>query len=185
MAIKTQKKLFTDTKKNSNLLKTQESFLAFSLDFCAKIYYIICINNTKRDTMAFTYSDDCFSDLHKDVYGFRPRGIIMDNWNSMAPEQKQARWDQLCAELEANSVFEKEQEAKAVKRFEARVQDVIELGAGNRTNALLWISQTETFYHIQDVEHFVWEQGILFTDYGKQLIKELAAIVDYKDMELG
>jgi hypothetical protein len=50
---------------------------------------------------------------------------------------------------------------------------------------LLWISQTETFYHIQDVEHFVWEQGILFTDYGKQLIKELAAIVDYKDMELG
>ena len=109
----------------------------------------------------------------------------MDNWNSMAPEQKQARWDQLCAELESNSVFEKEQEAKAVKRFEARVQDVIELGAGNRTNALVWISQTETFYHIQDVEHFVWEQGILFTDYGKQLIKELAAIVDYKDMELG
>ena len=135
--------------------------------------------------MEFTYSDDCFSDLHKDVYGFRPRGIIMDNWNSIAPEQKQARWDQLCAELEANAVFEKEQEAKDVKRFEARVQDVIELGAGNRTNALLWISQTETFYHIQDVEHFVWEQGILFTDYGKQLIKELAAIVDYKDMELG
>ena len=133
--------------------------------------------------MTFTYSDDCFSDLHKDVYGFRPRGIIMENWDSMEPAQKQARWDQLCEELEANNKFEKEQEVKAVARFQARVQDVIELGAGNYTNALLWIVGTETFYHIQDVEHFVWEQGILFTDYGKQLVKDLAAIVEYKDWD--
>ena len=132
--------------------------------------------------MTFTYSDDCFSDLHKDVYGFRPRGIIMENWDSMEPAQKQARWDELCEELEANNKFEKEQEVKAVARFQARVQDVIELGAGNYTNALLWIVGPETFYHIQDVEHFVWEQGILFTDYGKQLVKDLAAIVEYKDM---
>lgn len=132
--------------------------------------------------MTFTYSDDCFSDLHKDVYGFRPRGIIMENWDSMDPAQKQARWDELCEELEVNNKFEKEQEVKAVARFQARVQDVIELGAGNYTNALLWIVGTETFYHIQDVEHFVWEQGILFTDYGKQLVKDLAAIVEYKDM---
>jgi hypothetical protein len=132
--------------------------------------------------MTFTYSDDCFSDLHKDVYGFRPRGIIMENWDSMEPAQKQARWDQLCEELAANNKFEKEQEVKAVARFQARVQDVIELGAGNYTNALLWIVGTETFYHIQDVEHFVWEQGILFTNYGKQLVKDLAAIVEYKDM---
>ena len=61
--------------------------------------------------------------------------------------------------------------------------NIIELGAGNRTNALLWMTSTETFYHIQDVEHFVWEQGILFTDYGKQLVKDLAEIVDYKEME--
>jgi hypothetical protein len=132
--------------------------------------------------MTFTYSDDCFSDLHKDVYGFRPRGIIMENWDSMEPAQKQARWDQLCEELAANNKFEKEQEVKAVARFQARVQDVIELGAGSYTNALLWIVGTETFYHIQDVEHFVWEQGILFTNYGKQLVKDLAAIVEYKDM---
>ena len=58
--------------------------------------------------MSFTYSDDCFSDLHKDVYGFRPRGIIMENWDSMDPAQKQARWDELCEELEVNNKFEKE-----------------------------------------------------------------------------
>lgn len=133
--------------------------------------------------MEFTYSDDLFSDLHKDVYGFRPHGVIMDNWNILPAEQKQARWDQLCAELESNTLFEKQQEVKAVASFQARVQDVIELGAGNYTNALLWISGTETFYNVQDVEHFVWEQGILFTDYGKQLVKDLAAIVDYKEYD--
>ncbi len=131
--------------------------------------------------MEFTYSDDLFSDLHKDVYGFRPRGVILDNWNILPAEQKQARWDQLCAELESNTIFEKQQEVKAVASFQARVQDVIELGAGNYTNALLWISGTETFYSVQCVEHFVWEQGILFTDYGKQLVKDLAAIVEYKE----
>jgi hypothetical protein len=45
----------------------------------------------------------------------------------------------------------------------------------------LWISGTETFYHSQDVEHFVWEQGILFTDYGKQLVKDLCEIVEYEE----
>ena len=131
--------------------------------------------------MEFTYSDDLFSDLHKDVYGFRPNGVILDNWNILPAEQKQARWDQLCAELESNTIFEKQQEVKAVASFQARVQDVIELGAGNYTNALLWISGTETFYSVQCVEHFVWEQGILFTDYGKQLVNDLAAIVEYKE----
>jgi len=132
--------------------------------------------------MTFTYSDDCFSDLFKDVNGFRPRGSLMDDWNDRTSRQKQELWNALCDELETNNKFEKEQEAKAVASFQARVQDVIELGAGNYTNALLWIVGTETFYHIQDVEHFVWEQGILFTDYGKQLVKDLAAIVEYKDM---
>lgn len=133
--------------------------------------------------MTFTYSDDCFSDLHKDVYGFRPRGVIMDNWDMMGPTRKQARWDELCAQLEANTKFELEQAAEAVERFEARVQDVISLGAGDRKTALSWITGQETFYHSQDVEHFVWEQGILFTDYGKQLVKDLCEIVEYEEYE--
>ena len=74
-------------------------------------------------------------------------------------------------------------EVVAIEKFEARIKDIIELGAGNRTNALLWMSGTETFYNVQCVEHFVWEQGILFTDYGRQLVKDLAAIVDYKEYD--
>ena len=133
--------------------------------------------------MEYTYSDELFSDLHKDVYGFRPRGTSMDNWDMMGPTRKQAYWDQLCEKLEENTKAEQAAEVVAIEKFEARIQDIIELGAGNRTNALLWMSGTETFYHSQDVEHFVWEQGILFTDYGKQLVKDLAAIVDYKEYD--
>ena len=131
--------------------------------------------------MTFNYSDDCFSDLHKDVYGFRPRGTIMEDWDSMEPAQKQAYWDELCAELEANNISEKQQAEDAVARFEDRIKDVIELGAGNRTNALLWMTGSEKFFHSQSVEHFVWEQGILFTDYGKQLVKDLCKIVKYEE----
>lgn len=129
--------------------------------------------------MAYTFDDNTFSDLHKEVYGFRPRG---HHYDIASNDEKQKIWDELCEELEANNLVEQEQTIKAVARFEARIADVIELGAGNRTNALLWMVGTETFYHIQDVEHFVWEQGILFTDYGKRLVKDLAAVVEYKDM---
>jgi len=57
--------------------------------------------------MEFTYSDDCFSDLHKDVYGFRPRGVLMDEWNDRTPRQKQELWNALCDQLEENTAREK------------------------------------------------------------------------------
>ena len=133
--------------------------------------------------MEFTYSDDCFSDLFKDVNGFRPRGSLMDDWNDRTPRQKQELWNALCDELEENTKAEKAAEVVAIEKFEARAQDVISLGAGNRKTALSWISGTETFYNAQCVEHFVWEQGILFTDYGKQLIKDLAKVVTYKEYD--
>ena len=129
---------------------------------------------TKQQTLLkeykmFTYSDDLWSDLHKDVYGFRPSAIFMKNLLAFDDETKQNLWDALCEQLEENTKAEQSAEVVAVEKFKARIQDVIELGAGNRTNALLWMTSTETFYSAQCVEHFVWEQGILFTDYGKQL----------------
>ena len=90
--------------------------------------------------MAYTFDDNTFSDLHKEVYGFRPRG---HHYDIASNDEKQKIWDELCEELEANNLVEQEQTIKAVARFEARIADVIELGAGNRTNALRWMSQQE------------------------------------------
>ena len=130
----------------------------------------------------FTYCDDIISDLYKDVYGVRPREAFYADWNNCTPAEKQKTWDEYCDTIEQQIADQKVREAYCIARFEDRIKDVIGLGAGDRTTALRWISQQETFYHIQDVEHFVWEQGILFTDYGKALIKELDAIVTYEEM---
>ena len=130
----------------------------------------------------YTYSDDLISDLHKDVYGFRPREAFWADWDRCTPIEKQKTWDEYCNAVEQQIAEEKIREAADVAKFEDRVQDVIGLGAGDRVTALRWIAEQETFYSIQDVEHFVWEQGILFTDYGKTLVQELAGIVEYKDL---
>ena len=133
--------------------------------------------------MEFTYSDDLWSDIHKDVHGFRPSATFIENLLAFDDQTKQNLWDALCDQLEERLLEENTAAEVAIEKFEARIKDVVELGAGNRTNALRWISGTETFYSAQCVEHFVWEQGILFTDYGKQLVKDLAAIVDYKEYD--
>ena len=130
----------------------------------------------------YTYCDDIISDLYKDVYGVRPREAFYADWNNCTPAEKQKTWDEYCDTIEQQIADQKVREAYCIARFEDRIKDVIGLGAGDRTTALRWISQQETFYHIQDVEHFVWEQGLLFTDYGKALIKELDATVTYEEM---
>ena len=130
----------------------------------------------------YTYCDDIISDLYKDVYGVRPREAFYADWNNCTPAEKQKTWDEYCDTIEKQIAEQKVREAYCIARFEDRIKDVISLGAGDRKTALRWISQQETFYHIQDVEHFVWEQGLLFTDYGKALIKELDATVTYEEM---
>ena len=43
----------------------------------------------------YTYDEDCYSDLYKDVYGFRPRGAVWEHWKNMTPAEKQVQWDYL------------------------------------------------------------------------------------------
>ena len=123
-----------------------------------------------------------FSDLHKEVYGFRPRGMMMKNWQEMNAKQKETLWNCLCEQLEDNMKHEKIAEEKAVAEFKERIEQAQVWGAKDYWDALRWITGCETFYHIQDVEHFVWEQGILFTDFGKQLVKDIAKVTEYKEV---
>ena len=129
----------------------------------------------------FTYSDETFSDLHKDVHGFRPRGILMDEWNDRTPRQKQELWNALCDQLEENTKHEKLAEEKAVDEFKERINQAQIWGARDYWDALRWITGCETFHTAQCVEHFVWEQGILFTAFGKQLVKDISKVTEYKE----
>ena len=124
----------------------------------------------------YTYSEELFSDFHKDAYGFRPRG---HEFYSATPERKQEIWDAIGRAFDRAQAEEAELEAQSLIDFEKEVHAYIELGAGDRQTALRWMTQNETFYHSQHVEHWVWEKGILFTDYGRELVKELMDIVEF------
>ena len=131
----------------------------------------------------YTYTTELFSDLHKDVYGYRPRGAAMDEWNSRTPRQKNELYNALCDELEVVTQDEKRQADRNLFEFTGLIMDMIELGAKDRETALRWMTQEEEFHSEQCVSHWVWARGILFTDYGKQLVKDLLEIVEIKEFE--
>lgn len=63
--------------------------------------------------MSYSYADELISDLHKDAYGFRPRGVYMQDWKDMTPGEKQAEWDHLCQLVEAGEQARKLAEGEA------------------------------------------------------------------------
>ena len=130
----------------------------------------------------YTYTTDLFSDLHKDVYGYRPRGAAMEDWNSRTPRQKNELFNALCDELEEVTRDEKRQADRNLMEFTGEILNMIELGAKDRETALRWMTQEEEFHSEQCVSHWLWACGILFTDYGKQLLKDLLKIVEIKEV---
>ena len=127
----------------------------------------------------FTYSEELFSDFHKDIYGFRPSGY--DEFYDATPERKQAIWDQMEQNFLQEMVREEKAKAEALERFNALLEKFMTYGAADRTTALRWMTEPSRFYEVQDVEHFVWNQGILFTDEGRALVKELVEIVKFEE----
>lgn len=87
--------------------------------------------------MAYTYDDLLISDLHKDVYGYRPRDYLVI-WRAMSPAMKQKEWDRLCAELEEN---EKREQARALLSYEQWDNHIKSLMTDNniaRGTAIRW-----------------------------------------------
>ena len=130
----------------------------------------------------YTYSEELFSDYHKDAYGFRPRNHRFYDADT-TPAEKQEIWDATGRAMDRRQAEEARMEEEALAEFKAQITKVIEAGAGNHINALRWMTSSETFYSHQCVEHWVYNQGILFTDYGRELVKELMDIVEFVQEE--
>ncbi len=120
-------------------------------------------------------------DTYKDVHGVRPRFMDFD---SMSMEELQAEADSLFTAAEAHIKYEELLKAESLAEFKELVQKTIDTGAADEKTALRWLTTAETFYHGQCVEAWVYDQGILFTDYGRELVKRLMNIVHFEDMEL-
>ena len=119
------------------------------------------------------------SDFYKDAHGVRPS---LSRYREMTNLQLEAEIQKLGQEVEAAIEQEHQRDLRAVADFQARIQHTIQSGAGDEATALRWTIQPETFYSAQCIDHFLWSQGILFTDYGRSLATQIQEILDANQM---
>ena len=119
-------------------------------------------------------------ETHKSAYGVKGRHYDFDN---MTDQELKDEYERLCDV--AHEEYEREQKfyAQQVEEFKALVQKTIDLGAGDEETALRWLTSDEKFYHSQDVESWVWDNNILFTDYGRELVKKLCNVIEFEKWE--
>ena len=126
--------------------------------------------------MAFTYSDDIISDLHKDARGYRPREAFMEMWNESTPETKQDVWDMLCEEMEISMKEQEAAEATALVEFRKLLRSVMDTAACDWKVALRYLADGENLDVNFELDYFLWNQGIGYNDRNKigKLFKEVA-----------
>lgn len=124
--------------------------------------------------MKITYSSELYSDLHKDAWGFRPAG---DHhfYRESDPYKKQQLWDETVARAAEAREYERVEAQRCVKDFNERVAELCGEMQISRATAIRWL-YTADEYHTwdrQDIEHFAYEWGILFTDEGREVVEIL------------
>lgn len=78
------------------------------------------------------------SDVYKDAYGFRPRGL----YTTHTVEELRFTLKELSKAADAQMELEREREAACAVAFEKRISDLIATGAGNRETAIRWDKST-------------------------------------------
>jgi hypothetical protein len=78
-----------------------------------------------------------YSDFYKEVYGFRPRFMSEEQWNS--EEWFEAELKVLAERAKVVFAEEEAREQASIQQFEALVAKTIADGAKNRETALRWI----------------------------------------------
>lgn len=107
------------------------------------------------------------SDMHKDAYGFRPRNI---NYDAFTDAELDAECDSYQEVIEKSIALEQEKQEADLVAFDNLIKKTIALGAGNRKTALRWIVDGANDW---DAEAIVWNMGILYSETGRALVKEI------------
>jgi len=79
-------------------------------------------------------------DMHKDAYGFRPRGIDTSSW---AESDFEAEFVQLARVIETSYQAQLVREELAAHDFEMRMLGLLQSGAKDREMAMRWIHEAE------------------------------------------
>lgn len=133
--------------------------------------------------MAYTFDAQIVSDLHKDAYGVRPSAFWWQCWNEATDDERQAEWDILVADLKASMRDEEEQQKTALADFEAELAAVMKTGNCDEITALSYMTPVDFDEHTpnsQDVEHWVWQNGILFTNRGREIVAKICEFYEVK-----
>lgn len=88
----------------------------------------------------FTFDEELFSDLYKDVNGFRPR--THEFWTA-SDERKQEIWEQTVRDLERSIEEDDIRKAQAEEAFEALVKSTVIQGAVDEDTAVRWLLEGE------------------------------------------
>lgn len=109
-----------------------------------------------RELTALYLAQCNFSDMHKDVYGVRPRWASVEQMNDL--EWLNGQVDSLCEEMKYVREREQKGEEKAISIFEALVNDVIAMGAKTREVAIKWLFDAEDVG--DDSDYFCYRNGL-------------------------
>lgn len=99
---------------------------------------IVSWTERDRDMTAFTYDENIFGDLYKEVYGVRPRD---NEWFTATPERKQVLWNNLLEAHDAEMEDYHREQIEAIDHFETLVQNTFNYGATTYKQAIKWLMQ--------------------------------------------
>lgn len=100
-----------------------------------------------------------FSDMYKDVHGFRPRWCSKEQWDSIEFLNEQIEY--LSKELEIKFEEDAIEEKRNIAIFEQRITDIINTGAGDRQTALRWILDAENDEYVYfDLDYFCYTNNL-------------------------
>lgn len=105
-------------------------------------------------------------DMYKDAHGVRPRGIDTSTW-TLADFDKE--FEYLGKVIEREETHRLQQEWNAIQDFEARISQLINVGAKDRATALRWIMEGSTCNG--DWEFLCYEHGLPYGFFRKETVQ--------------
>ena len=119
-----------------------------------------------------TYSDELFSDLWKDVNGYRPNADLMNEWNDRTPRQKQELWSALVDELDQQEQDRVELQEARVNDFELEISKFEKLGTHiTRSDAIRLILEDEGLIDEYDPEYVAYSLDLPYGRYYDEFSK--------------
>jgi len=107
----------------------------------------------------FTFDAELYSDLHKDAYGFRPRGSRFYD-EDCSDEDRQWLWDRALEDLDSRIEEDRRREEEAVRSFEASLVRAQEMGAADRATAIRWAVQAGGYEQEWDAGYICYCLGL-------------------------